>query len=109
LSVIDGTPIVFVALVAALAVAVAAYWLRCRYRFWYGVLEIAAGLAVVFLTIYPETNYFLLDTKPFIGQMLRAGVGVLAGIYIIVRGFDNLDADLPVTWRGAWDRWFPKR
>jgi hypothetical protein len=33
----------------------------------------------------------------------------MAGIYIIVRGLDNISQDLPFRWRARWYRWFPKK
>jgi hypothetical protein len=42
------------------------------------------------------------------GFEVSNAVGILAGIYILVRGMDNMDKDLPPNWRRTWDRLFPK-
>jgi len=40
---------------------------------------------------------------------MSKAVGILGGIYILVRGMDNIDKDLPQKWRRVWDCVFPKR
>jgi hypothetical protein len=91
------------------AAALFFYWLRCRLRFWYGVCEIGVATVVAYLTFVPQTNYPLLNSQPFLVRYLLMGAGVLTSVYILVRGMDNMDQDLPPTWRLVWDRAFPKR
>jgi len=85
------------------------YWLRCCLRFWYGVCEIVVAVVVIYLTFVPPYTVVVLeDMSP--GRLLMSkGVGILGGIYILVRGLDNLDEDLPAKWRPIWDRIFPTR
>jgi hypothetical protein len=42
-------------------------------------------------------------------SLLPRGIGIFSGIYIIVRGLDNIDKGLPLKFRKRWDRCFPKR
>jgi hypothetical protein len=75
------------------------YWLRCRFRFWYGVCEIVVAVVVIYLTFVPPyTAMVLADMSPS-RLLISKGVGILGGIYILVRGLDNLDEDLPTKWR----------
>jgi hypothetical protein len=85
------------------------YWLRCQFRFWYGVIEIAVALGVIYMTFVPQTDYLLLGVPPTSHFLFTKGAGILAGIYILVRGMDNMDQDLPPNWRRIWDKAFPKR
>jgi hypothetical protein len=34
------------------------YWLRCRFRFWYGLVEIAVALGVIYVTFVPKQTTF---------------------------------------------------
>jgi hypothetical protein len=75
------------------------YGLRCRWQLAYG-LVLAVALAVIFLTFYPQTSYLLLNADPpWGGWLLQKSVGVTSGIYVMVRGLDNIDKGLcPSTW-----------
>ncbi|MBZ9975509.1 hypothetical protein [Mesorhizobium sp. BR-1-1-10] len=85
------------------------YWMRENQRWLYGLVEIAAALALVFITLFflgvggpkPDvgTNIY---TIPFVTHLLQ----MLAAIYFLVRGLDNLGQGLrkfPV-WNRRW-RW----
>ena len=67
------------------------YWLRCRWRLFYGLVELVAALAVIILTFYPQTDYFLQDNSgpPWWGWFLSKSVGISTGIYVMVRGLDK--------------------
>jgi hypothetical protein len=86
------------------------YFVRCRCRFGYGVLEIVVSVAVIFLTLYPQTSDLQLEgDEPWWGWILSKSVGLSAGIYIMVRGLDNIDQGWPPQWestRGIWKRVF---
>jgi len=85
------------------------YWLRGRFRLIYGMCEIAVALAIISLTFYPPTYYLAYDMPSFFEMLLSKSVGVLGGIYVMVRGLDNMDMALPTRWHGLWDRIFCKR
>jgi Na+/H+ antiporter NhaD/arsenite permease-like protein len=86
------------------------YIFRCRCRFAYGVFEIAVSVAVIFLTLYPQKSYLQLEgNETWWGWILSSGVGLSAGMYIMVRGLDNIDQGWPSKWeskRGIWKRVF---
>ena len=43
------------------------------------------------------------------GEALSRSVSLVLGIYLLVRGMDNVDRDLPPSWRPWWNRLFPKQ
>ena len=91
--------------VAAIGAAVFFYWIRCQTRFWYGAIEIGVAILIIFLTFYPQTNYLLLTESSPWGWLSRAA-GALAGIYVIVRGLDNIESGLKPRSRERWKRLF---
>jgi hypothetical protein len=42
----------------------------------------------------------------WLGWLLSKSVGTSAGIYVMVRGLDNIDKGLSPKWRGKWERIF---
>jgi hypothetical protein len=83
------------------------YWMRCRRPLWYGLCEIAVSIGVIYLTFYPGTTYLVMEEQPpLVGSTLEWIVGVLAGIYILVRGLDNLERGLPRAYQSIWNRVF---
>lgn len=98
-------------LLIATAVAGSAglYRLRGIQPFWYGCIEIGVGLTVLIFTFVPTTHYLAFDRQTFLELSATKLIGVMAGIYIIVRGLDNVDRGLPLSWRPHWDRAFPKQ
>jgi hypothetical protein len=100
-------PIIFFAAVAA---AFVFYSVRCRKPFWYGAAEALVGLAVIYIVLYPvETNYLLLAAgEPGLSEVwLSKATGILAGVYVLVRGLDNMSRALPRRWAPWWNRLFP--
>jgi hypothetical protein len=73
------------------------YRVRGRQPFLYGSVEICVALLAIFVSIATRSS-----------APLNKILGILGGIYILVRGMDNVDKGLPLTWRKSWDRWFPK-
>jgi hypothetical protein len=85
---------------ATVAVGLLFYVLRCRQQLAYGVVELVVALAVIILTFYPQTHYLEdLQVPPWWGWILSRGVGASAGIYVMVRGLDNIHKGLPSKWR----------
>jgi hypothetical protein len=93
-------------LVLLILVGTGFYWLRSRCRFWYGLVEVGAAILVTFLTFYPQTNYLLGNGPTFPGSLLRGTAGFFAGVYIFVRGMDNIAQDLPNALKPLWSRVF---
>ena len=84
------------------------YVVRCRWQLAYGLVELGVALAVIFLTFYPQ-GYTVLTTEavpPLWGRLLSKSVGTSAGIYVMVRGLDNIHKGLPSKWRGKWEHVF---
>jgi hypothetical protein len=90
-------------------VSVWLYKLRRTHLFRYGCIEIAVGLVVQFFAFVPLKPSISLNPQTPLDLGILTALGVLGGIYIIVRGLDNIEHDLPPTWRPRRDRWFPKR
>jgi hypothetical protein len=97
-------------IVLTLAMGIFLYRLRCTHRFLYGIIEIVASLLVMYVTWVPQRSFQLLNQgTSLLGNYIITGIGVLTGVYILVRGLDNIDTDLPVGWRFPWDRVFRAR
>jgi hypothetical protein len=73
------------------------YRLRGKHPFFYGGTEVCVSLLAILVSIGSDSS-----------DPLNKLVGILGGVYILVRGFDNLDKGLPSSWRGRWDSLFPK-
>lgn len=86
------------AIVSGICAGVLFYLLRGKRPLIYGIAEATVGLITLRTSVYSEN-----------ADALTKGIGFLAGVYIIVRGMDNMDRGLPEKWRPLWDRWFPKR
>lgn len=95
-----------------LVIGIALFWVRCRYRIIYGLVEIIVcliSISITFLTA-PDYNcflgYFGIDNQQY--QISNEYIKMLAsfsGLYVIVRGLDNIDQKL----KGkciAWDIFF---
>jgi hypothetical protein len=83
------------------------FWVRSHLRFWYGVGELVAGMLVVIFVYVPHQPPYLAlggDDLPFWAPWAWTAVGTLAGLYVFVRGMDNIGQDLPARWRPVW-RW----
>jgi hypothetical protein len=96
----------------AVVSAICLYWLRCKYRWAYGAIEIVVALALVCLAIFPEGPIVLVTDNSLIPspseQYLKKILTLLAAVYVFIRGLDNLDTGLSTTsWGGAsWgQRW----
>lgn len=96
----------------AICVGLVLYGLRCRKPLIYGLLEIAVAVVIITLTFYPQKSYLLLSEEPtWFGWLLSKAVGISTGVYVLVRGLDNVDKGLTAELRGRqwWDRVFRGR
>src|SRR6266446_523992 len=92
---------------ATLVAALLLYVLRCRRQIWYGACEIVVAVVVIYLAFNPPHNFMMTNQGySYVGERLEKFYGILAGIYIFVRGMDNICNGLPVTARARWDRVF---
>jgi hypothetical protein len=81
------------------------YSIRCQCRFLYGICEVLLGLAAISLTIIPPYTLIVANLSD-LGSYFLKGTVIIGSIYIIVRGLDNIDNDLPPILRGLWDYLF---
>ena len=65
------------------------YWLRGRFRLPYGITEICVGVLMATKVFYPSFDYGQIQPS----ELLQ----ILAGVYIMVRGLDNLGKALRGT------------
>lgn len=94
--------------VATVVAGLFLYRVRGLHPFWYGTGEIVVALAMIYLWFSPPVSFLVVDEMSTWGLALSRSVGLVLGVYLLVRGMDNVDRDLPRTWRARWDRLFPK-
>ncbi|HUV66434.1 MAG TPA: PIN domain-containing protein [Sedimentisphaerales bacterium] len=71
------------------------FWCRGRWRFAYGVTETIVGLVIAVKVLWPSFDYATLDASSFLQ--------ILGGIYVMVRGQDNIGKSLQGTrFHAAW-------
>jgi len=87
-------------------VAIGFYRIRCASRLLYGAIEIVAGMATIVLGEFPPYAVLTSDTTWALGSRAAHMLTLMAGVYIVVRGLDNISQDLPLRWRPAWRRIF---
>ena len=93
----------------SLGIALFLYRLRGLHPFRYGLGEMAVGIAAIYFSFYPASSAILTKASSEFGMALSHGVTLIGGIYLLVRGMDNVERDLPYGWRRQWARIFPKR
>src|SRR3954453_12235985 len=87
------------------AVAVGFYRVRRWSRLLYGAIEVAAGTGVIIIGEFPP-NAIVSASSWTLGSRAAHVLAVMGGVYIVVRGIDNIDQGLPGRWRPAWRRIF---
>jgi len=92
-------------IIGALAFGVFLYLLRCRKQLWYGVIELVFSVIVLTITFIPQAD-LLAAKSALLGDYLLKGIGTATGLYILVRGMDNVRNGLPKPARVEWDRVF---
>lgn len=105
----DLVTIAVLYILLSIVAAMLLFELRRWRPFAYGVFEFAIGLIGLTLTFYPQTTYLLTGEATPWGLTLSRGITIVGGIYLLVRGMDNMDRDLPRRWRPHWEALFPKR
>jgi hypothetical protein len=63
----------------------------------YGIMEVVLGACAIFTVIYSSSH-------EIVGRL----VALFGGTYIIVRGLDNIDKDVPARLHRIWGMVFPK-
>ena len=90
-------------MLATIASGFCFYALRCCQILWYGIVEFVVSLVVIYLTFHPPTTNLILEEVNWWGLDLSRAVGVLAGVYLMVRALDNIEKGLPPVLRANWD------
>jgi hypothetical protein len=84
---------------ALLLLGIGLFWYRQQYRLSYGVFEFLAGVIMSIYVFFPKFDYGNLGVS--------LGLQVLAGLYVMVRGLDNIGTGLQGTkLEAAWNRVF---
>jgi len=87
------------------AVAIVFYRVRCWSRSLYGAMEVAAGIGVIIIGEFPPTAIASASSWA-LGSRAAHVLALMGGVYIMVRGIDNIDQGRPGRWRPAWRRIF---
>ena len=87
-------------------VAMVFYRIRCASRLLYGAVEIVAGIVTIVLGEFPPYAVLTSDTTWTMGSRAAHMLTLMAGVYLVVRGLDNIGQDLPDWLRPAWRRIF---
>ncbi len=96
-SLIVSTINVWGTLLLLLAIACLLYWCRGRYRLMYGSAEVFVGFSAAARVFWPRFVY----AEAKASDVFQ----VLAGLYIMIRGFDNMGKALAGTrWEKSWRR-----
>jgi hypothetical protein len=85
-------------------VAVAFYRIRCWSRLLFGAMEVAAGIGVIVIGEFPPNAVVTAANTWTLGSRAAHILALMGGVYIVVRGLDNIDQALPERWRPAWRR-----
>ncbi len=81
------------------------YWLRTKWRVTYGLSEACLGVAIASHRAYDDQVNWAFDNFSFYAAVITAGV------YLVVRGFDNVSQGQKLTTDPIlilWD-WFKKQ
>jgi hypothetical protein len=100
-----GTAYIFLTIIGAIFF----YWLRCVQPLVYGLIEIAIACIVICIIFYPPDIYIVIEEPSAYGQVFRRAAGIVAGIYIFVRGMDNIERGLPLRWQSIWHNIFHRK
>lgn len=96
---IVGTVNVWGTIVLLIGLGLALFWFRSRWRLAYGLFEYLVGVVGTVVVFFPAFDYAQLTTAQ--------GLQVLGGLYVMVRGLDNIGKGLEGTkWAGIWSRVF---
>lgn len=97
-----GVPAVYV--LSGVCIALAMFWIRRSHKIIYGAIEVVAGVLALYGTALVGKGPF---DRGFSGDFYRFDwtivlIATLTGIYIIVRGLDNIEQGLKVRYPNLW-------
>jgi hypothetical protein len=87
-------------------VAVAFYRVRCWSRLLFGAIEVVAGTGVIIIGEFPPNAIAAAANTWTLGSRAAHVLALMGGVYLVVRGLDNIDYGLLERWRPAWRRVF---
>src|SRR4051794_24249479 len=99
--VMDGVVTVF-----WVVVAIVFYRVRRASRLLYGAMEMIAGIGVIVIGEFPPAAITTAAKTWTLGSRAAHVLALMGGVYIVVRGLDNMDQGLPGRWRPVWRRIF---
>jgi len=79
---IVGTISVWGTMIGLPVLGVGLFWYRERFRLSYGTFELCAGILMAWYVFFPRFDYATLG--------VTEGIQVLGGLYVMVRGLDNI-------------------
>lgn len=92
---------VWATILSILILAFVFFWIRSRFRLFYGITEFVVGAIVCLRLFWPNFDYSTFN--PVVVLQL------LGGFYIMVRGLDNFSKGIRGTRLNSyWKRWFPE-
>jgi hypothetical protein len=77
------------------------YLFRSRRPFFYGVVELVASWAIILVAIKVSNASTTNFPEGF--PLLAKSTAILGGIYVSVRGFDNMDKKIPSKFARQWN------
>ncbi|MBI2072003.1 MAG: hypothetical protein HYT81_03015 [Gemmatimonadetes bacterium] len=97
---IVGTINVWGTFLAILLLGASLFWFRSRYGLAYGVTEVGVGIVAAARVFWPSFDYSAVTGL----ELLQ----LLAGLYVMVRGMDNIGRGIAGTrFHGSWALLFP--
>jgi hypothetical protein len=98
----DGLTIVFVILALLL------YRFRGQHRFIFGFIELLVGVTAVWIALHTDNIAGVsLMTHQSGALLLSKAVTTISGIYVMIRGLDNMSEQLPKRVQRTWAICFP--
>jgi rRNA-processing protein FCF1 len=99
LSFLVATVSIWGTVIALPILGIALYWYRQRFRLSYGIFEFVVGVMMTYYVFLPNFTYAKLTVVE--------GIQVLGGLYVMVRGLDNVSKGVEGTRaEAAWKKWF---
>jgi rRNA maturation endonuclease Nob1 len=99
LSYLVATISVWGTVIALPVLGVVLYWYRQKFRLSYGIFEFLVGVMMTYYVFFPAFSYAKLTVVE--------GMQILGGLYVMVRGLDNVSKGIEGTRAEAlWKKWF---
>jgi hypothetical protein len=95
-------------IVGCILLGVCFYWLQRKHPGWYGISEVVVAVIVIYLAFYPPSVSAVAKDTPWLAHYVFRVYGIIAGIYLFVRGMGNIYESLSEKWPARWDCIFPR-